>query len=552
VRIYFSLFRGSRLRLTAAVALAVGQMLVLLPIPLFIKLAFDRAIPGGDVSVLVLIGVAEIALQTTSALLAIRARALTLGVVKQIVFGLRRDLMARQYALPRAVYVARDAGRVHDLIVHDTERFDVLANALLFFVLPTVVLVTGVAGLLLWLSPVLTAVTVALLPAAIVMSHYLRARLRRATRRFHGTFEAFSRRVWVGLESTDLTNVHAAAAQELERQSRTMEELRRDSLAMAWLQSTVNTAHSTAAVMMGGLILIVGGVLLSRGSLTLGELVSFYAALALLRTSSYQAVAALPQLVEGREAAERIVAALEANPPAEYTGTRPLALSGRVTLDAVSFRYGERPVLRDVNLQLEPGTVVGLSGESGAGKTTVAMILLGLHRPIAGRVLFDGVPLEELDVAHVRRQIGMMPQDPLILPLSVAENIAFGHALDVIGIQRVREAAALAGADRFIASLPHGFETTLDSRGVRLSGGQRQRIALARALVAEPRLVILDEPTNHLGTATVLRTLEQIARWPAAPAVLIVSHDPALLGRLPRVVVLAHGAVRDALEPVAR
>lgn len=193
--------------------------------------------------------------------------------------------------------------------------------------------------------------------------------------------------------------------------------------------------------------------------------------------------------------------------------------------------------------------MLGITGASGTGKTTMSMLLLGLYRPLSGRILFDGVSIDELDVTDLRHQIGTMAQDPLILSESVAANIAFGlrdgdslvrvTPVNIDG--RVRAAAELAGARAFIEALPEGYATVLGTRGINLSGGQRQRIALARALIRNPRLLILDEPTNHLGTSTVLRVLATVAGWPVPPAVLIISHDPELLMHLPRVLHLSDG-----------
>lgn len=193
--------------------------------------------------------------------------------------------------------------------------------------------------------------------------------------------------------------------------------------------------------------------------------------------------------------------------------------------------------------------MLGITGESGTGKTTMSMLLLGLYRPLSGRILFDGVSIDELDVTDLRHQIGTMAQDPLILSESVAANIAFGlrdgdslASVTPVNIDgRVRAAAELAGARAFIEALPEGYATVLGTRGINLSGGQRQRIALARALIRNPRLLILDEPTNHLGTSTVLRVLATVAGWPVPPAVLIISHDPELLMHLPRVLHLSDG-----------
>jgi ABC-type bacteriocin/lantibiotic exporter with double-glycine peptidase domain len=325
-----------------------------------------------------------------------------------------------------------------------------------------------------------------------------------------------------------------------------MDEVHDVGYRVAWNISAVTNTHNALTMGIGGVILVVGGLLLSRGTLSLGELLSFYGALALLRSSGNMALGALPQIMEGRAAAERLDAAMEEAVVPEYTGKARIELAGAVRLERVAFGYDGRLLFEGVDFSLSSGEVVGISGDSGTGKTTIAMLVLGLYRPNTGRVLFDGRPLDELDVEVVRRQIGMMPQDPLILPDTVVNNITFGLPESTADLdKRVAEAAALAELEDFVPSLPQGYETVLGTRGINLSGGQRQRIAAARALVKRPRLLVLDEPTNHLGTATITRMLDAVARWPLPPSVLIISHDPDLLGHLPTVMHLSNGRLAE-------
>jgi ABC-type bacteriocin/lantibiotic exporter with double-glycine peptidase domain len=542
MRTILAYFKPWRWRLMATTSLGVAQVIVLLPIPFLLRYAFDTIIPSRNTLALVGIGGAMITLQCASALIAVRARTASLRIVKRVIRELRGAMLARWYEQPRRRYSAIEPAAMHDRIVHDIERVDVMVNAFVSLVFPAAILVLGVGTILLWLSPLLTFATVALVPVAMLVSHRIRRRMRVAAKTFIQTFESFSRGMWVAFESTDLTNIEAASSRQLVKHAATMDAVHDDGYRVAWTASAVTNTHNALTMVIGGVILVVGGLLLARGSLSLGDLLSFYGALALLRSSGNMALAALPQIMEGRAAAERLDAAMQDTITPEYTGTQAVALNGGVSLEDVVFGYDERRLLQDVDLALAAGDVVGISGDSGAGKTTIAMLMLGLYRPARGTVAFDGRPLADLDVGHVRRQIGMMPQDPLILPDSVLNNITFGLADDVEDrAARVAEAAALADLDEFVTALPQGYDTVLGTRGINLSGGQRQRIALARALVKRPRLLVLDEPTNHLGTSTITRVLDALDRWPSPPTVLIISHDPELLGHLPKVVHLSNG-----------
>jgi ABC-type bacteriocin/lantibiotic exporter with double-glycine peptidase domain len=210
---------------------------------------------------------------------------------------------------------------------------------------------------------------------------------------------------------------------------------------------------------------------------------------------------------------ERLEDVLQSEPEQPSAGRIPAAgLYGAIALEHVDFAYGEGAplVLRDVDVAIAPGQFVAIVGASGAGKSTLARLLVGLHRPSRGRVLFDGVDLDLLDLRSVRRQIGVVPQDPKLFARSIFANIALGDP--DASLERVAWAAGVAGIHGDIAAMPMGYETVLADGGSSLSGGQRQRIALARALLAEPRILLLDEATSALDAVTERAVQDALAR----------------------------------------
>ncbi|MBN2231262.1 MAG: ABC transporter ATP-binding protein [Deltaproteobacteria bacterium] len=207
-------------------------------------------------------------------------------------------------------------------------------------------------------------------------------------------------------------------------------------------------------------------------------------------------------------------------------GSRKLDLTREVCLDGVSFAYDGNVVFAGIDLTIPAGGLVTVIGHSGAGKTTMVDLLTGLLRPSAGRVLIDGVPLDEIDLRHWRRQIGYVPQDTVLLHDTIRNNIIIGNP--GVTTAEVEAAVRAAGASEFIAGMPDGLDTVVGERGGKLSGGQRQRIAIARALAHRPRLLILDEATSALdedSEAAVCRTLTGLK---GRIAMLAISHRPAL------------------------
>jgi ABC-type multidrug transport system fused ATPase/permease subunit len=239
-----------------------------------------------------------------------------------------------------------------------------------------------------------------------------------------------------------------------------------------------------------------------------------------------------------------VVPARELAPPAH----QPLAQG--VDLLGVSFRYSAQGplVLDNASLHIAAGSVTGIVGASGCGKTTLIDLILGLLTPTEGRIVIDGAPLDAARVASWQASIGYVPQDITVLDATVRENIAFGVEAAAIDDARVREVATLAGAVGFIESLPGGFEAPLSGVGGGLSGGQRQRIAIARALYRDPALLVLDEATNALDAETEAAIIDAVMRNRGTRTLLIVAHGAAVIGACERVLELRQGVL--ASRPV--
>jgi ABC-type multidrug transport system fused ATPase/permease subunit len=219
-----------------------------------------------------------------------------------------------------------------------------------------------------------------------------------------------------------------------------------------------------------------------------------------------------------------------------------------VRFEGVSFSYPDRDVLvlDQLDLELRPGETLALIGESGAGKSTVAALLLGLIEPTAGRISVGGVDLAECDTREWRRLVAWVPQHPTLFHGTVEDNIRLGDPS--ASMQRVQDAAALAGADGFIRALPSGYATEVGDGRRPLSPGERRRIGLARAFMSDAPLVVLDEPTADLDPQSVQIVSAAVRRLQEERTMLVIAHRPELVERAHRVVALVNGAVVPAVE----
>jgi ATP-binding cassette subfamily B protein len=287
-----------------------------------------------------------------------------------------------------------------------------------------------------------------------------------------------------------------------------------------------------------------GGWLAYHGSVSIGTLVAFLGYL----TNFFDPVQQLSQLyntfLSAVAALDKITDLLDEEPTVrDAPGARPLErIAGHVRFDAVRFAYDRGPeVLHGIELDVPAGTTVALVGHTGAGKSTIAKLLARFYDPTEGAITIDGVDLRGVTQESLRRQLGIVPQEGFLFAGTVAENIAFGRP--AAGRAEIESAARAVGADDFIARLEGGYETQLGERGSRLSLGQRQLVAFARALLADPRVLILDEATSSVDIGTERKIEHALRRLLHGRTAFIIAHRLSTIRDADLIVVLEHGVI---------
>lgn len=289
------------------------------------------------------------------------------------------------------------------------------------------------------------------------------------------------------------------------------------------------------------ILLLIGVQQVMDGTLSLGMMLALNALATGFLTPLAALVSSGQQLQSMGAHLNRMSDVLEAEP--ERQGEVAPVLAGQIELRNVSYQYDRQsaPVLRNIDLQIQPGQKVAIVGRSGSGKSTLARVLLGLHQPVQGEVLFDGVPLDALDRRSLRRQIGVVTQEVFLFSGSIRQNIAFGQ--EDLSVDAILTAAQLAAIDRDIAHMPMKLETLVAEGGAGLSGGQRQRLALARALARNPAILLLDEATSHLDTVTEQAIAQNLHT--AGCTQIVIAHRLSTVRNADLILVMEEGRIME-------
>ena len=318
-----------------------------------------------------------------------------------------------------------------------------------------------------------------------------------------------------------------------------------------WWSRLIEIGWALLIPIASAALLWYGGLRVLEGTLTIGDLVAFLIYLTMLLEPMAMLASSATAFQNSLAGLDRVLDLLDE--PREMTDTShgdllrldPLRVAGRVTLRQVSFRYPDSGavVLDRVDLDVEPGEMIALVGPSGAGKTTLCNLVARFYDPSEGTIELDGCDLRSIDVESYRRLLGIVEQDIFLFDGTIAENIGYGGRGADLGA--IIDAARLANAHEFISAFEHGYDTLIGERGVRLSGGQRQRLAIARAVLADPRLLILDEATSNLDSESermIQTSLEQLMNGRTS---LVIAHRLSTIMHADRIVVLEAGRIAE-------
>jgi ATP-binding cassette, subfamily B, bacterial HlyB/CyaB len=400
-------------------------------------------------------------------------------------------------------------------------------------------------AVMMYYSPVLTLVAVAAFPLYIGISAGLTPLFRR---RLDEKFRRGAENQAFLVESVTGIETLKAMAVEPQMQRRWEEQLA-GYVASSFRVVSLNNVASETVQLINKLVtattLYLGAKLVIGGTLSVGELVAFNMLSSRVSAPVLRLAQIWQDFHQARLSVERLGDVLNALPePTQSPSRAPLPpIRGRVSFDHVTFRY--RPdgpeTLHDLSFDVEPGQVVGIVGSSGSGKSTLTKLVQRLYVPERGRVLVDGIDLTMVDPAWLRRQIGVVLQENVLFNTTIRENIALSDPM--MPMERVFAASQLAGAHDFILALPEGYDTIVGERGSTLSGGQRQRIAVARALVADPRILIFDEATSALDYESERAIQQNMRQIAAGRTVFIIAHRLSTVRTADRIITLEAGRV---------
>ena len=468
------------------------------------------------------------------------------GLAMRAVQRIRETVYGHVLRLPMRFFDSAITGQLVSRVTNDTEAVKQLYIQVLFVMLDSVIMVSSLLVTMALLNWRLMLVVMLLVPAVlgiVALYRRLSAAAVAQTRALRSDLNAQTAESIAGMPVLQATGASVAYGERYARLNEAHYRSRKAELrANAWL---LRPMLDLLNVLMLALVIAVfglrehGGAL---GALEVGVLYAFVSYIGRVVEPLVQLTTQFSQLQQAVVAAARVNTLLE-----EAEAERPHAAgrvtAGEVQLDRLSFAYTPgTPVLREVSLQVRPGEFIGIVGPTGSGKSTLLALLLRFYPVPAECLRVDGHALADLDEAHFREAVALVPQEPFLLAASVRDNIAMSRPLSD---ERVREAARLAGAIDFIERLPQGFDTVLGEGGARLAVGEKQLVALARALAGEPRILLLDEATSHIDSATEQVVQRALSGLRGRLTLISIAHRLSTIREADRIVVLNHGQVAE-------
>jgi subfamily B ATP-binding cassette protein MsbA len=462
----------------------------------------------------------------------------------KLVLDVRERMIERILTLPNSYFDAHSTGNIISKVTYNVEQVTAAATKVLTILVKDSIVVLGLLAYMLYLNWLLTLSILTTLPVVVVTVRYLAKRLRRLNLSLQETVGDLTHVLEESVRGQKVIKIFAGQGYERRRFLDRANWVRRYNMK----NKVAGSAHMPLVEFIGALMIAllvyVGTHQTAAGSLTVGGFVSLMVAVGLLFSPLKRLTGINQPLQRGLAAAQTVFALMDESPEPDR-GTRALErVEGRIRFDRVGFRYPntDRDVLHDVSFEVEPGTTLALVGHSGGGKTTIANLVPRFYLPSRGRILIDGVDIQALSLAGLRRHLSYVGQESILFDDTIAANIAYGVTGEVTA-ERLHKAARDAHALEFIEALPDKFETRIGESGVRLSGGQRQRLAIARALLKDAPILLLDEATSALDAESEQHVQAALREVTRNRTTLVIAHRLSTIQHADRILVVREGRI---------
>ncbi|WP_413753692.1 ABC transporter ATP-binding protein/permease [Streptomyces sp. R-74717] len=480
-------------------------------------------------------------------LLMLVATRLSIRIINRIVFQLREDIQTKLSRLPLSYFDRAKRGEVLSRATNDIDNISQTMQQTMGQLINSLLTIVGVLIMMFWVSPLLALVALVTVPLSVVVATKVGKRSQPQfvqQWKVTGKLNAHIEEMYTGHTLVKVFGRQEESAKDFAEQNEALYE--------AGFKAQFNSGIMQPLMMFISnlnyvLIAVVGGLRVASGSLSIGDVQAFIQYSRQFSMPLTQ-VASMANLVQsGVASAERIFELLDAEEqgadPAPGTGEHPEELRGSVSLEKVSFRYDpEKPLIDDLSLNVEPGHTVAIVGPTGAGKTTLVNLLMRFYEVTGGRITLDGVDVANMSRDELRSGIGMVLQDTWLFGGSIADNIAYGASREVTR-EEIEEAAKAAHADRFIRTLPDGYDTVIDDEGSGVSAGEKQLITIARAFLSDPVILVLDEATSSVDTRTEVLIQKAMARLAHGRTSFVIAHRLSTIRDADVILVMENGSI---------
>lgn len=562
LRQFLGLLHGHRLGLTIALAtLTVSTLLKLVP-PAVTKIVIDYVLPGkplpsaiserwhlptSGMPLLWALGGTVLAISIVTIIINMWGRWLATVTTKRVQVTLRKQVFEHAVRLPLHRVYALKSGGVASILREDAGGVAELIFSMLYNPWRAVVQLLGSLAVLAWVDWRLLLGALLVIPAVFLTHRTWINRIRpqyREIRRQRQEIDSHATEAFGGMR---VVRAFGRSRSETGRFTRAGNLMARHELLAWWWVRGVEIVWDILLPASSAALLLYGGSQVLGGRLSVGDLMMFLVYLAMLLEPLGVLAESATSLQNNLAGLDRVLDLLdephEMPSSANAQTVERTAVAGHIRFRNVGFHYpnSEQMVLRDIDLEAHPGQMIALVGPSGAGKTTLCNLVARFYDPTAGAIELDGVNLCDLEVESYRRLLGIVEQDIFLFDGTIAENI--GYAQRHATAEQIEEAARIANAHEFIVTLPNGYDTTIGERGVRLSGGQRQRLAIARAVLADPRIFILDEATSNLDTESERLIQQSLSTLLRGRTSFVIAHRLSTIVHADLIVVLIDGQI---------